>query len=457
MGISVTVVVLLLAAAAAVVIPKLSHPLTYHGRRITDASQVLADTQRNVRAMVRRRHGTDSGRTRCYFLQPAQQPAGAEKTDVLSSIVCGPVLFVGGHIGQEYLRFDLRSRSTSGGTVTLAAASTPVSNQPGSLPAGYVLQRPDGLHPPTGNGGLSVPPPPPAPANELISTSLGSQNLPAAPSDAIIGSLHGGLRLANLGVISRYGHFDTARRAPAGQKLIAFGVTAYIDNAGSLKSLLGSTAVSVDGKKGRKLPAATFPDYVVAVPKAATSVNLVVTDAGYTQTISLLTGQPGPHNLAVLARADRFDPLNQVKNMTLKYSPAVAGPKGKPETSQVVSVTVGYVALGFWAGPDQRPAPSPSMAWMLPDYSVTNPKQPGHTFSLPATVMTFTPAGGSPVTATDLVSTADTSLNAFVVPALLTSGTLTISGAFSIPSNKGKRSIAVTITPPVSFTVTFLQ
>lgn len=447
-------VIVLLAAATVVVIRHLSHPLTYDGRRITNPSQVLAQAGANVRAIVGQRHGVDNSSTRCYFVQPARPAPGTKTSDVGSTILCGPVLFVDGTIGQEYLRFGLHSTQTSNGEVTLTAAHTPVSDQPAALPRGYVLKRPDGLHP-SRNSTLSVPPPPPAPANELISTSLGSQAVPPAPSNAIIGSLNGGLRLTNLGTVKRYGRFDNARSAPLGQTLIAFRLSTFIDNDGAFKSLLGSTTLSVNGGPGRHLPAATGPYYLVAVPASASSVNLVVTDAGYTQTLSLLTGQPGPHNLAVLTRGSRVAVLHQTKPVTFDFSPAIVGPHKKRQTSDTISVTVDSAALLFWAGPSQRPASSPSNAWLVPDYSYTDPDHPGQVFGLPSNVMTFTPHGGSPEPATNLAPGAGKTLNAFSVPATVTSGTLTISGSFSQPASNGHHTIKTTIPTPVSFTVTF--
>lgn len=451
----IAVVVVLLAAAAVVVVPHLSQPLTYEGRRIVNPSQVLAQAATNVRTFVGEHHGVDDSSTRCYFLEPAKPAAGARKTNVASTILCGPVLFVDGTVGHEYLRFDLRSTGTTGGKVSLATARTPLSDRPSPLPHGVILKRPDGLRPPSGNGGLAVPPPPPAAANTLTSASIGSQTVPAAPASAVIGSLNGGLRLENVGTVTRFGSFETARSAPLGQKLIAFRVGPFIDNDGALKSLLASTTVSVNGGPGRHLPPATAPYYVLAVPASAASVNLVVTDAGYTQTISLLTGQPGPHNVTVLARTNRLVTLHQTKPVTFKFSPAIIGPHHKAQTTDTVSLTVTSAALTFWAGGTNHPASSPANAWLVPTYSYTDPDHPGQTFGLPSSVMTFTPQGGSPITATNLAIAPNRTLNVFSVPGSVVSGTLTITGSFSQPATNGHRTIKTTIASPVTFQVTF--
>ena len=86
----------------------------------------------------------------------------------------------------------------------------------------------------------------------------------------------------------------------------------------------------VDGES-RRLPD-TSGSYVVAVPAGAAAADLVMKADGVKQSLSLLTGQPGPDNLAVLARRDRSRkigegfPLTETSTIPLAYGDGVSAP-----------------------------------------------------------------------------------------------------------------------------------
>ena len=100
------VVVVLVAAGLItwLVLPGDDAPsITYQGKSINAADTVLTTAETAVSKTVSARHGVKSGDTRCYFVQADKPASGAKKSDVDTSLSCGPVLFVDG---------DARPRST---------------------------------------------------------------------------------------------------------------------------------------------------------------------------------------------------------------------------------------------------------------------------------------------------------------------------------------------------------
>ncbi len=366
--------------------------LTYQGRAIAQPAQALTTAEANLAAVVRSRHGAENGSTRCYYELPRKRPAGEKTSDVASSLLCGPVLFVDGHPGQAYLTFGLTSSSASGGQVALSPSPRPASGDPVALTSRVTLRRPDGRQPPGGTGGLAAPAPPPAEPNVLVSTSLGPATIPAAPAGAVIGSLNGGMRLADLGRVGRYGTGDSARAAPSGQKLIAFAVVGAENNNGDIVSLVDSATLVVDKGTPRRLPPPTAKYYVAAVPLDAASVDVVVTDAGHTQTLSLLTGRPGPDNIAVLARSHRTDTRHSTQDVALTFSQPVLE-NGASFTSETASVTVSGAALLFWAPPSNATPANLASAYLVPDIALTDPHEPGTTFERAVSGDDVHPAG----------------------------------------------------------------
>ncbi len=102
-----------------------------------------------------------------------------------------------------------------------------------------------------------------------------------------------------------FGTGDATHSAPEGGQLRAFHLSSWTCDAVNCKDWSKlDLRVVVDGDS-RRLPD-TQGSYVVAIPAGAASVDLVMKTDDVRQSLSLLTGAPGPDNIAVLARQDRF-------------------------------------------------------------------------------------------------------------------------------------------------------
>jgi hypothetical protein len=425
--------------------------VTYQGHKIVNPQAVLTSAEVNLAAVVSKRHGVQAASTRCYYALARTPAPGAKKTDVDPDLRCGPVLFVDGDASQSYLNFGLTNSVTSG-SARLTAATQPEAVAPAAVPADLKLVRTDGKTPPSGSGGLTPPAPPAADKDVLVSADVGSQDVPKAPDGAVMGSLSGGIAVVNLGPVSRYGKGDDARTAPSGQKLIAFKTTGSLGNDGKSGDLSSSAAVSVDHAAGRKLPTKTAAYYVVAVATAATSVELVLVDSGLTQSISLLDGKPGAGNVVVLARKNRTLTVTATSPFTFTYAPEVGFADGTSGTSQTATVTFDRADLSYSNAVATTPATasSPANAILHLDLYYAAQHDPGQ-FAFPASLVTFTPSGGTPIPATDLGGAAGVYL-VFEVPGAITSGTITIGGTatqkYSNTSNTYKESVSTPATLP---------
>ena len=120
-------------------------------------------------------------------------------------------------------------------------------------------------------------------------------------------SYSGGISSPTWGRSTRYGSGDDAR--------IGAGRTEAhsLQDRGARRRNDGTVDRPVadgDGRRstaatGKPLPAKSAAYYVVAVPTTAKTVDLVLSDSGLNQTLSLLDGKPGANNVQVLARKNR--------------------------------------------------------------------------------------------------------------------------------------------------------
>ncbi|HEX9231274.1 MAG TPA: DUF2510 domain-containing protein [Jatrophihabitantaceae bacterium] len=414
-----------------------SAAFTFAGQTVHEPDSTLGKAEQAVNAIVAQRHGAKNSTTRCYFELPASPPKGARKTDIGSAVQCGPVLFVDGDARKAYLTFPLSSSPDEHGAVDLSPASEPVSGDPSAPPPDVVLSRPDGQTAPP-DGGLQVPPPPPAETSTLVTASVTEPSLPAAPHDAVMASLRGGVRVTKVGVVERYGSGDEARSAPPGERLIAFSYVQVAGQIGNVSPTSRQFGLSVNHGAVQPLPhVADGQVNVVAVP--AGGADLVLNQDGIRQTIALPSGKPGPANLAVLRR-DHIDAMLKInKPLTIKFT--ING------TSADLSgrVTATHALIGYWTDDGKHHASSGSKALLWMDFRFKIPKQ-GDQTGIDAPLLRLTPAGGKPIPAKDLAP-GDTVFTVFEVPATFTVGTITISG-----SEPGKTAIRVVT--PVKFTVT---
>jgi hypothetical protein len=433
-----------------------SPTFTFDGKAIDSPNKPLQQTAAIVRSLVSSRHGAQSKDTRCYYALRAQPTQGAEKSDIDDSIWCGPVLFVDGDPGKQYLRFPLNSQPTNGDKVTLTPSGQPISDDPESVPSGFTLKRPDNATPSSGPGDLSAPAPPPAAANALLATDVGTVTVPSAPHGAMIGSINGGVTLTRLGTVRRYGSGDTARCAPRGSQLLAFRLTGAMGDDGVPADLSSHAKVSINGGAGRRLPNADTDQYlVVAVPNSARSVELVLNDGGYQQTLSLLSGKPGSRNIKVLTRSHRHSDVHRTGSVRFTFSQTVGFPDGSSGTSQTGTFTVDGATLAFSLPTKHVKASSTSKALLYIEAMYTVPQSPGRNLGFPPETMTFTPAGGAPIRARNVATSADLVYDIFEVPADLTSGTLHIAGSFTEKFVNSSSSYTTAVATPITVPVTF--
>jgi hypothetical protein len=417
---------------------------TFDGKAIDQPDQPLGKAGSTVESLVASRHGAKSKDTRCYFAVPDKPADQAKASDIDHSAWCGPVLFVDGAADKQYLRFSLSSQDADGGKVQLTPSDQPASDDPEAVPAGLNLKRPDKASAPGGNGGLSVPAPPAAAKDSVVSADLGSQPLPTAPAGAAMGTGNGGAALTKLGQIKRYGSGDAARSAPDGQKLIAFALTGTMDDTGVPSLTSGGLAISVNGGASRKLPEPVpGQPYVVAVPNAARTVDLVLA-GGTRQTVSLLNGKPGAKNIKLYARSNREQRISKSGSVTFHYSAEIVLPDGSGGTSQTGRWSVSSARLSYTIPQRHATASGPGRALLYVDlgYVVGSESDLGFDTS----ISTFTPTSGGPIHARNIAS-AGKIFNVFDVPADLTSGTLRIAGSFTRKFGNVDETYTTTVTP----------
>jgi hypothetical protein len=414
-----------------------SSSLTFNGRKVDDPAGTLRSAEKSLDALVVSRHGTKSADTRCYFAIPAEPPKGAKKTDVDRAVRCGPVLFVDGNPARTYLSFSVSAIAAGQGAVTLTPATQPINDQPGPAPVGLAFRRPDNLTPPM-PAGLKVPTPPPAQPDTLVAANLGNQTLPDAPGDALMVSLHGGVRLTKVGLIDRYGTGDGARSAPPGQRLVAFTYTYVPGQVANIAPSAASLGVATGPGPLRRLPAVHGTQAVVLTVPAKQPAAVVLSADGVRQSLALPNGKPGPSNLAVLRR-NRIDAAVAVNRpITIRF----ARPGNVMNLAGRVTVT--RALLGYWTDDGHHHASGSGRALLWMDFRFRAPSQASAT-GIDAPLLRLTPAGGQPITAKD-VDPGKEVFAVFDVPATFTRGTVTITG--TEPGNP-----TITVMTPVGFPV----
>jgi hypothetical protein len=441
----VVAIVALLAAggatAGAFVLFGSSAPkLTFQGKHIDHPDRVLAATETKVRAAVQSRHGVQNNSTRCYFARPKQPAAGAAKSDVDPALSCGPVLFVDGDAAKTYLSYTLIA-AASGGSVKLSTEDNPQSDDPAAVPANVDLVRPDSKTVPR-TSTLTVPQPPAAAKDALVADDLGKLPAPKQLDSAFMVSLNTGVQVQSLGIVPRYGHGDDARSAPPGEQLIAFQL---VDEPGEMADKPASSSLRLSDAHGsRAVPDAPTSDQydIVAEPVGATA-QLVLKDAGYTQTIALPSGKLGSGNLAVLTRQNRIDVDEQHADVGLTVSGAGSG-------SGTLHAMFHGAKLEFWyPGNVKEHASKPSEALLFVDVDYTDPQNPGSTYGFDPGFLTLKLPNGAIAHARNVATDPNKVVDVFEVPASLTSATLLVNGSFS------QDGLDLSVTSPASFRVSF--
>ena len=414
--------------------------VTLAGRPVDNAAAVIGHADAELAAFARTHHGTLSARSRCYF----DRVGGHANTDVGEHLFCGPVLFHGGTSTAPYLRYLVAPDSDTTATrpIDLAAATTPDSTTPAALPPGAHLVRPDRRSPPPGADGLIPPPPAPAPDNVMAwMASADAPNLQAMPTTAIIGSLNIEVHLEASGQIASYGRGMDALSAPPGQTLHAFRLRLLGGEAVEPADAPPLLGLSIDGGALRPIPQNVDANsngdpngvsrvLVAAMPNTTRTVELVVTDAGITQRMSLLTGVIAPGNIRVLQRpyASRLAKPSPPVSIRATITGA-----GATRTTQL-TVQLDNASLDYFAPYGSGRASGPTRALLSVAICLRSPDLIGQDNAAGAcrpydsADFSVTPTDEQPVRA-HLYPGGFTAVD---VPATFTTGTLTIRGSESL-------------------------
>jgi hypothetical protein len=247
-----------------------------------------------------------------------------------------------------------------------------------------------------------------------------------------------GVRLNSFGFVPRYGSGDNARSAAKGTQLLAFSITPI---AGENSNVQPSLAIRIDGQE--RGPLVISSDYIVtAVATQAKAIDLILTDSGTTQAISLLTGQADPLNPAVSSRANRTVMLNSAQKIAISWRTSNTG-----NGSSTGTITLTGVELGYWA-PDGAHASAPDKAYL---HIMATVQLDGDTkpYGAEAGLVQLTLPGAPAVTSRNVALDQATQVDDVIeVPATITAGTITYRG--SVAADGG----TVTVLVPATFTFT---
>ena len=441
--IAVVVLGVLAGAGWLVLAPRSARTLTSYGHPISNAGALLRQTEDSMRRLVHARHGALATDSRCYYTGlPTEQAASvgtdgyavpAGGTPISDRMLCGPVLFVDGDPSRPYLTFDLLGQPAGGNRVRLRVTSPDGDAiSPDPRPDSRLI-RPDGRQPPASYQ-LRPPSPPPAVGDVLTTASTLGSPITPAPASAVMVGQQAGVRLVEYGFVNVYGWGDRARTAPPGYRLLAFATEPL---PGELADGPPDLSVRVDGRE--RGPLAATSDYVVtAVPRHAHRVDLVLTDSGLKQSVSLLTGKPDPANPAVTVRSHDSQQLNvsrpvRVQLRTSRGTGVLAG-----------TLTVRRVSLSYWAADGN--CPQPDRAWLHVGalLQLEGDRQP---YGAEAALLTVNLPGIGRRAITNAAANPATGIDDVVdVPASLTAGSLTFAG--SVQTGKGTLTVLTPVTIP---------
>jgi hypothetical protein len=175
--------------------------------------------------------------------------------------------------------------------------------------------------------------------------------------------------------------------------------------------------------------------FVVAVPAGTSQLRLVVDDAGYRQSVSLLDDDPGSKNITLLAQKDPTKKLSLNKALRLDEHTDIQfqSPDGGLVDQFVRDATVDYAQRHFFYG-DLRPS-SPGKAFLVVSAAYSYPgKTQRYAFSA-SEVRFRAPDGTSYPPSGELA--AGSSLLTFEIPGSITSGSLVFGGNTSKTAANG--------------------
>ncbi len=431
MAIGGGLLVVAIVVVAVLVLPGESDPeLTYRGEPLDQPLATLSAAEDTLQDIVEARNGAVNDESRCYF-----SVTGGGSGDVNDHLRCGPVLFVDGEPDRPYLTFPLSVEGdpAEGAAVRLVAASTPDDPDPSGLDEGERLRRPDGRSAPEEAGGLEVPAPPRAEPGLLVADPLEGVELTEPDGTVQVVSWSQSYRLVGTAEPERFGRNDDARRPAEGERFIAARIERREGEGPANSAAPPQVAIQVDDEAPIPVPAevvaaAEPAGLIVSAPQGAERVDLVVTEYGAAQRLSLLTGEPGEGTVAVLQRENRTQQLDADADLTF-----TASAPGRVSESFTVSVSAPRVRLYWFFGADGRQHPDdPDRAYLVPETGFAwDPRLGlGADVSLDPAAFTLALPDGTVVPATNL-ATADEVLVVFDVPADFTTGTLVVGGRYT--------------------------
>jgi hypothetical protein len=402
--------------------------LRFKGNTIDQPDKTLSAAEDNLGAIVEARHGATVDETRCYFSLP-----DTDTSTIADRLRCGPVLFFEGDPAAVYMTFPLvDSPVEDSGAVHLTAADQPSSPDPTPLEPDEVLRRPDGKSPPEDDGDIEVPQPPRAEPGLVEVRSLEDVELAAPETRAIIGTFGVTYGVLGVGQPDTVGHGDDAARPAAGERFIALSLQVGPGESGTV--VAPATTIQVDVADPRPLPpeigtVAGPVGLLISVPEDSEVVDLVVSELGFEQRLSLLPPvQPSTENIAVLGRQSRGQQLDASANLVFTgtapgYAPA----------NFTLDVTIPRADLMFFTNGDgsQHPA-DPSRAYLVlqTSYVWDLALGAGPELGLDPTAFSLILPDGTVVPAVNLDATGLIRIG-FDVPADFTSGTLVVGGAYT--------------------------
>jgi len=278
-------------------------------------------------------------------------------------------------------------------------------------------------------------PPPQAEAGAVIAAA--TTTVPAGEAGAAMAAAAGGVRIARLGEVETVGAGEDERSAPEGGRLIAFKLADWPCELGSCRpwSKLG-LKIAVGGDE-RRLPVTGGADtFVVAVPAGVTDVDLRLRADRLTQSLSLVTGEPGPDNVEVLARSRRVDRIGERFNLVERTSTELD--YGSVVTDTVPrDVKVTRAELSFFTVHGRPSSPQRAFLKLRAEYTIPfGPSKGPVAFYLQE--VGFVARDGTRYDARDIDE--GPGLNAvFEVPADLRGGTFVLGGG-SYPTTAGDGS-----------------
>jgi len=227
---------------------------------------------------------------------------------------------------------------------------------------------------------------------------------------------------------------DGRRRAPDGGSLVVFTVADWGCETPPCKPWTSlKPKIQADGLL-KDLPD-SGDTFVIAVPPGTSQLRLVVDDAGYRQSVSLLDDDPGSRNITLLAQKDATTKLDLNKAVTLTEHTDIQfrGANGALVDQFTRDATVASAQRRFFYG-DQRPS-SPGKAFLLVNASYAYPGKTER-YAFASTEVSFVDDEGRsyPVSSE---AAAGSSLLTFEIPGSVTSGSLVFGGSTAKTASNG--------------------